>query len=154
MITCEVGTIRAGEDTECGKPAIGLIRPTEWELEEFGPDLSPYPCCVYHARKDRMVPLDEITGLAAGTAVVEVELEEGALSTTVVYGTFTQAQAVELAAKIGSESGLVRNTWGWWSGSTEGERFAFVRIRPLVGYSWASAVHDIKQHLNRKEGTE
>lgn len=42
------------------KPAIGVIEPAEWELEEFGEDLSPYAVCVHHARKDRMIPLREL----------------------------------------------------------------------------------------------
>lgn len=57
---CDVGVVREGEEVPCAKPAIGVIEPAEWELEEFGPDLSPYAVCVHHARKDRMVPLRQL----------------------------------------------------------------------------------------------
>lgn len=62
--TCHVGVVRMGEDEPCGKVAIGLIRASEWEREEFG-DVPPYPCCVHHARVGRMVPLSELPKVEA-----------------------------------------------------------------------------------------
>lgn len=58
--TCHVGVERKGEFEACDKPAIGVMLPSEWEKEEFGEDVPPYPVCVFHATVGRMVTLAEL----------------------------------------------------------------------------------------------
>ncbi len=44
---CVIAVTRGGCEDACDKPAVGLLRPVEWEIAEFGSQ-DPYPACRYH----------------------------------------------------------------------------------------------------------